>query len=71
MRILVPVGSRHDATTEVAHAIAAAVKRTDIDVEERRPEDVGHRVASARHASSQTPTNSVREHRCTDEGALS
>ena len=42
MRILVTAASRHDATTEVAHAIAAVLKRADIDVDERRPEEVGH-----------------------------
>ncbi len=42
MRILVSAASRHDATTEVAHAIATVLKRADIEVDERRPEDVGH-----------------------------
>ena len=45
MRILVTAASRHDATTEVAHAIAAALKRADIDVDVRRPEEVGHLAA--------------------------
>lgn len=45
MRILVSAASRHDATTEVAHAIAAVLKRADIDVDERRPEEVGHLAA--------------------------
>jgi menaquinone-dependent protoporphyrinogen oxidase len=40
MRILVTAASRHDATTEVAHAIAATLKRADIEVDERRPQDV-------------------------------
>ena len=40
MRILVTAASRHDATTEVAHAIATALDCADIDVDERRPEDV-------------------------------
>ena len=42
MRILVTAASRHDATTEVAHGIATALERADIEVDERRPEDVGH-----------------------------
>ena len=42
MRILVTAASRHDATTEVAHAIATALERADIEVDERRPEDVDH-----------------------------
>ena len=41
MRILVAAASRHDATTEVAHRIAAVLKTADIDVDERRPEEVG------------------------------
>jgi menaquinone-dependent protoporphyrinogen oxidase len=45
MRILVTAASRHHATTEVAHAIARALKRADIDVDERRPEEVGHLAA--------------------------
>lgn len=40
MRILVTAASRHDATTEVAHAIATALERADIRVDERKPEDV-------------------------------
>ena len=40
MRILVTAASRHDATTEVAHAIAVALERADIDVDKRRPEEV-------------------------------
>lgn len=42
MRILVTAASRHNATTEVAHAIATALERADVDVDERKPEDVGH-----------------------------
>ena len=42
MRILVSAASRHEATTEVAHAIATALERADIEVDERRPEDVDH-----------------------------
>lgn len=45
MRILVSAASRHNATTEVAHAIATALKRAGIDVDERTPEDVGHLAA--------------------------
>ena len=41
MRILVTAASRHGATTEIANAIAAALKYAGIDVDERRPEDVG------------------------------
>ncbi len=40
MRILVTAASRHGATTEVAHAIAAALEHADLDVDERRPEEV-------------------------------
>ena len=42
MRILVTAASRHEATTEVAHAIATALECADIEVDERRPEDVDH-----------------------------
>ena len=42
MRIMVSAASRHEATTEVAHAIATALERADIEVDERRPEDVVH-----------------------------
>ncbi len=42
MRILISAASRHDGTTEVAHAIAIAMERAGIDVDERRPEEVGH-----------------------------
>ncbi len=42
MRILVTAASRHDATAEVAQAIAKALERADIEVEVRRPEEVGH-----------------------------
>ena len=38
---VVTAASRHDATTEVAHAIAAVLRSADIDVDERRPEEVG------------------------------
>jgi menaquinone-dependent protoporphyrinogen oxidase len=42
MRILVTAASRHNGTTEVAHAIAMELERADITVDERRPEEVGH-----------------------------
>ena len=42
MRILVSAASRHNGTADVAHAIAMALERADIEVDERRPEDVGH-----------------------------
>jgi len=42
MRILVTAASRHDATAEVAQAIAKALERADIEVDVRRPEEVGH-----------------------------
>ena len=42
MRILVTAASRHGGTAEVAHAIATALERADIEVDERRPEIVGH-----------------------------
>ncbi len=42
MRILVTAASRHEATTEVAKAIAATIERAGIEVEIRRPEEVGH-----------------------------
>ena len=45
MRILVTAASRHDATAEVAHAIAAVLRRADIDVDERRPDEVDHLAA--------------------------
>ena len=45
MRILVTAASRHDATTEVAHAIATALTRAGIPVDERKPEEVGHLAA--------------------------
>jgi menaquinone-dependent protoporphyrinogen oxidase len=40
MKVLVTAASRHDATTEVAHAIAEVLRRADIDVDERPPEEV-------------------------------
>jgi menaquinone-dependent protoporphyrinogen oxidase len=40
MRILVTAASRHESTTEVAHAIAAVLKRANLDVDERRPVEV-------------------------------
>jgi menaquinone-dependent protoporphyrinogen oxidase len=40
VRILVTAASRHDATTEVAQAIAAVLRHADIDVDERRPVEV-------------------------------
>lgn len=45
MRILVTAASRHDATTEVAHAIATALTRGGIHVDERKPEEVGDLAA--------------------------
>ncbi len=41
LRVLVTAASRHNATTEVAHAIATTLQHADIEVDERRPEDVG------------------------------
>jgi menaquinone-dependent protoporphyrinogen oxidase len=40
MTVLVTAASRHDATIEVAHAIAVVLKRANIDVDERRPVEV-------------------------------
>jgi menaquinone-dependent protoporphyrinogen oxidase len=45
MRILVTAASRHDATAEVATAIATTLERTGVEVEVRRPEEVGHLTA--------------------------
>lgn len=45
MRILVSAASRHDATFEVAEAIANTLERADIKVDVRRPEEVGHLAA--------------------------
>ena len=45
MRILVTAASRHDATAEVAQAIAKTLERAGIEVEVRRPEEVGHLAA--------------------------
>jgi menaquinone-dependent protoporphyrinogen oxidase len=45
MRILVTAASRHDATAEVAQAIAKTLERPGIEVEVRRPEEVGHLAA--------------------------
>ena len=42
MRILVTAASRHEATTEVAKVIADTIERSGIEVETRRPEEVGH-----------------------------
>ena len=42
MRILVTAASRHEATTEVAKAIAATIERAGIEVAIQRPEEVGH-----------------------------
>ena len=42
MRILVTAASRHDATTEVAQAIARTLERADLEVVMLRPEEVGH-----------------------------
>ena len=45
MRILVTAASRHDATAEVAQAIANTLERAGIEVDVRRPEEVGHLAA--------------------------
>lgn len=45
MRVLVRAASRHDATFEVAQAIAKTLERADIEVDVRRPEEVGHLAA--------------------------
>lgn len=45
MRILVSAASRHDATFEVAQAIAKTLERADIRVDLRRPEEVSHLAA--------------------------
>ena len=45
MRILVAAASRHEATAEVAHAIAAVLRRANIDVDERRPVEVADLAA--------------------------
>jgi menaquinone-dependent protoporphyrinogen oxidase len=45
VRILVTAASRHEATTEVARAIAGVLKRATIDVDQRRPEEVGDLAA--------------------------
>ena len=42
MRILVTAASRHQATTEVAQAIASTLERAGIEVDMSRPEEVGH-----------------------------
>ena len=42
MRILVTAASRHDATFEVAQAIATTLERAGFKVDVRRPEEVGH-----------------------------
>lgn len=42
MRILVTAASRHQATKEVAKAIADKLERAGIEVVMRRPEEVGH-----------------------------
>jgi menaquinone-dependent protoporphyrinogen oxidase len=42
MRVLVTAASRHNATTEVAQAIADTLERAGIKVEVRRPEEIGH-----------------------------
>ncbi len=45
MRILVSAASRHNATSEVAQAIARTLERADIKVDVRRPEEVSHLAA--------------------------
>ena len=42
MRILMTAASRHGATNEVAKVIADTIERAGIEVETRRPEEVGH-----------------------------
>ena len=42
MTILVTAASRHNATNEVAQAIASTLTRAGLDVVVRRPEEVGH-----------------------------
>jgi menaquinone-dependent protoporphyrinogen oxidase len=42
MRILVTAASRHNATAEVAQAIARTLELAEIEVDVRRPEEVGH-----------------------------
>lgn len=42
MRVLVSSASRHNATNEVAQAIADTLERAGIQVAVRRPEEVGH-----------------------------
>lgn len=42
MRILVTAASRHQATVEVAKAIAETLERAGIETDVRRPEEVGH-----------------------------
>lgn len=42
MRILVTAASRHEATSEVAKAIADTLKRAGFEVVLRRPEEVSH-----------------------------
>lgn len=41
MRVRVSAASRHDATFEVAQAIAKTLERADIEVDVRGPEEVG------------------------------
>lgn len=45
MRILVTAASRHQATTEVAQAIARTLERAHLEVVQLRPEEVGHLTA--------------------------
>ena len=45
MRILVSAASRHEATFEVAQAIAKTLERAGLQVDVRRPEEVGHLAA--------------------------
>ena len=42
MQILVTAASRHSATAEVAMAIAKTLERAQLEVDVRRPEEVGH-----------------------------
>ncbi len=42
MRVLISAASRHEATKQVAQAIAGTLERAGIEVEVHRPEEVGH-----------------------------
>ena len=42
MRVLISAASRHEATNDVAKAIADSIERAGFEVVTRRPEEVGH-----------------------------